>query len=920
MAPVKKGAKINFYKFVSVEKPSSGIGRKDKVEAQKINAINNNTKALNNIGAVLNGMSQTLSNISTMFGSLVSGIQEQAKPKFVPRYATPSQVDEVEGTGGGFEKTRMPGFFDALFGLIKDLLFLAIAKPLFDWISNPENRKKVVNMIETIANVIKTITGFLTDRVTGLLENLAGLMDPDKPWWEKMGNLLGAIVDFAGLFVAIRWLKDPTKIITDITSVFGLLGKQAAKTKASLLKTLGVAGVVAGVAILATAQPAGQGSSITSAMDAEGRLPGDDGFDKSTAGQVSIETLQRVRPDLVEDRKAELGQFSRGGRIPQRAMGGWINGPMSGYPVSLTGNGVDFIGHGLEYVAQKAAGGFVIPFNTPSTKTNPGLTAKRISEATSMGFNLPQFATGGPVPNTGQAEKTTNRGTDTAADNAGLPAVIAVGKALLQKGFTVAEHPYFRKNNHQGSGPNLTGYNAQGNSRVGSHSPGSAHYKGLAIDVTDWRGGDWKGRTRTLAKAMYEQRNKLMLSQIIHDPWGSWFAGGSKGGGIGGHDTHLHLAFKKAKLSTAAMTPVQPKSPLGPQQSGGAVAAYMDPVKSMGFSSADWDLYRNTVAHIESKGKYKIQGGSGNHYDGRYQLGEAAKKDAARYLGIPFPGHDTLARQKFINDPAMQEKFFSAFTLANHKYLMGNSEYRAANNERKLQILGYAHNQGMGGAENWMRTGQVGKDGFGTKGTAYTDAIAAEFKRRNGLVGKSKAPKASGIFDFTTLFRGPQTAPDSSNVNSENNASDLTPPPPVNEGDSPDSSSPSTSPTSIRGLLGEFEGLFRSSTGSTGVTTPPPASISPATKPSSVTSAKQTQSSILDQKAVQRQAANASIQAAQVRAISASKKAEVLSAQAQQTLADAQSAANNKKPTLATTGTTKTNMVDQLNSENNPLK
>ena len=43
--------------------------------------------------------------------------------------------------------------------------------------------------------------------------------------------------------------------------------------------------------------------------------------------------------------------------------------------------------------------------------------------------------------------------------------------------------------------------------------------------------------------------------------------------------------------------------------------------------------------------------------------------------------------------------------------------------ERKLQILGYAHNQGMGGAENWITTGVVGSDGFGTKGTKYTDLI-----------------------------------------------------------------------------------------------------------------------------------------------------------------------------------------------------
>ena len=75
--------------------------------------------------------------------------------------------------------------------------------------------------------------------------------------------------------------------------------------------------------------------------------------------------------------------------VPERAAGGWISGPQSGYPVSLTGKGVDFIGHGTEYVApKKSGGGFVVPFNTPATKTNPGLTGRRMREASTKGFDL----------------------------------------------------------------------------------------------------------------------------------------------------------------------------------------------------------------------------------------------------------------------------------------------------------------------------------------------------------------------------------------------------------------------------------------------------------------------------------------------------------------------------------------------------
>ena len=86
-----------------------------------------------------------------------------------------------------------------------------------------------------------------------------------------------------------------------------------------------------------------------------------------------------------------------GDNVKQMSAGGWISGPMSGYPVSLNGTQVDFIGHGVEYVAKRSSGGFVIPFDTPHTRMNPGLTASRMSQASSMGFKVPQFSDGGQI-------------------------------------------------------------------------------------------------------------------------------------------------------------------------------------------------------------------------------------------------------------------------------------------------------------------------------------------------------------------------------------------------------------------------------------------------------------------------------------------------------------------------------------------
>ena len=126
-------------------------------------------------------------------------------------------------------------------------------------------------------------------------------------------------------------------------------------------------------------------------------------------------------------------------------------------------------------------------------------------------------------------------------------------------------------------------------------------------------------------------------------------------------------------------------------------------------------------------------------------MGELAKKDGSRVAGVPYPGHasdpNDSARVSFRNNPKLQETLFTGFTIANHRYLMRNEKYKTASVERKLQILGYAHNQGMGGAETWLTTGVVGSDGFGTKGTKYTDLIAKNFraKKSGGVILSPRA-------------------------------------------------------------------------------------------------------------------------------------------------------------------------------------
>jgi len=171
-------------------------------------------------------------------------------------------------------------------------------------------------------------------------------------------------------------------------------------------------------------------------------------------------------------------------------------------------------------------------------------------------------------------------------------------------------------------------------------------------------------------------------------------------------------------------------------------------VSQAGFGESEFTLYRDTVAQIESGGKYDIQGGSGNLYAGRYQMGAMGREDAARLLGETYQGDSEAARKTFREDKQMQERYFAAYTRANHQYLMNRSpEYKELSKEEKLQVLGYAHNLGWRSAAEWLARGRTnsGEDGAGTKSDTFAKNIKKAQEQRRQPVPPSLRSQASGL-------------------------------------------------------------------------------------------------------------------------------------------------------------------------------
>ena len=159
---------------------------------------------------------------------------------------------------------------------------------------------------------------------------------------------------------------------------------------------------------------------------------------------------------------------------------------------------------------------------------------------------------------TGGEDKKETKVTDPAATGGGQPTttesgskmgeinveksnnIVNIGKDLISKGFSVAEHPDFTKT-PTASGGSYT----PGEGSVSDVHSGRGHYEGRAIDVTDWRGTleDSKARYRSVLDSVYndgDMGNKL----LIHDSWGIADQTGKDGPGAHGHPTHMHIEVK----------------------------------------------------------------------------------------------------------------------------------------------------------------------------------------------------------------------------------------------------------------------------------------------------------------------------------------------------------------------------------------
>ena len=401
MATIQKSSKINFYKFVQVKDPTGGGAT---VEGATVKSINMNTVAINNLGATVNSIAK----ITQDFKRIQLQRLELARKNQKDFEATYTKTQKKKSFAGFSPAAlvKKPSWLEGLFKMLSGLIKAAIVIPALKWLSDPKNRKKVANMIEALSKLATFIFKVAEFGVTNTIEGLYKLLSDESSPWERIGGLVQGLTGLGTLLLGMRWLSNPVKIITDFGNVLLFLHKNLIKGKTKLLRRAGALGLLAAGAYGGYQLLKNRDGDVADKDKKDNKMSREDRIelDNLNARMESLEnegiTTGDPRYDKLEKQEDAILNKYKDKDLPTAAQGGWISGPQSGYGVSLDGGrSTSFIGHGTEYVARKSDGGaFVVPFNTPGTKTQPHLTQKRIGEAKSQGFNLPGFADGGTLP------------------------------------------------------------------------------------------------------------------------------------------------------------------------------------------------------------------------------------------------------------------------------------------------------------------------------------------------------------------------------------------------------------------------------------------------------------------------------------------------------------------------------------------
>ena len=216
------------YKFVNTDDQGASADPVAK-------SINVQTQALNNMGRTINGIAQTVVTLKNIALHRLKQEEKEAREKFKPKY-TKQRQNPFKSLMLSVKAYKVKGFLESMLSFLGSLLKIFIVRPILNWLSNPENKKKLVKILEGTWKVLKGITDFLGSQFVHAINELHDVLSGETSVWKKITSFTKLWIKFALGFMAIKFLRNPVKLLRSVAHVGKMLAIKTKLAKAQLTK------------------------------------------------------------------------------------------------------------------------------------------------------------------------------------------------------------------------------------------------------------------------------------------------------------------------------------------------------------------------------------------------------------------------------------------------------------------------------------------------------------------------------------------------------------------------------------------------------------------------------------------------------------------------------------------------------------
>ncbi len=216
------------YKFVNTDDQGASADPVAK-------SINVQTQALNNMGRTINGIAQTVVTLKNIALHRLKQEEKEAREKFKPKY-TKQRQNPFKSLMLSVKAYKVKGFLESMLSFLGSLLKIFIVRPILNWLSNPENKKKLVKILEGTWKVLKGITDFLGSQFVHAINELHDVLSGETSVWKKITSFTKLWIKFALGFMAIKFLANPVKLLRSVAHVGKMLAIKTKLAKAQLTK------------------------------------------------------------------------------------------------------------------------------------------------------------------------------------------------------------------------------------------------------------------------------------------------------------------------------------------------------------------------------------------------------------------------------------------------------------------------------------------------------------------------------------------------------------------------------------------------------------------------------------------------------------------------------------------------------------